>query len=210
MGKLRSDNGREWLPFTIRLYFYRSTPEMKMVYTMFYDGDQNADFIRSLGVRFDVPMRESLYNRHVAFSTGNGGVWSEPVQPLVGRRVLVLPGDTSKMSIQERQMLGERIPEYDAFDQKGHHPDRQLGFVGRFPSFTARPQRLHNPQAHPRHQSLDRNADRHTRRRLCFCRRCFRRPWHSAAGLLGVISLNPRGIGRNHPQGNSNRMALEP
>ena len=26
MGKLRSDNGREWLPFTIRLYFYRSTP----------------------------------------------------------------------------------------------------------------------------------------------------------------------------------------
>lgn len=121
MGKLRSDNGREWLPFTIRLYFYRSTPEMKMVYTMFYDGDQNADFIRSLGVRFDVPMRESLYNRHVAFSTGNGGVWSEPVQPLVGRRVLVLPGDTSKMSIQERQMLGERIPEYDAFDQKGHH-----------------------------------------------------------------------------------------
>lgn len=120
-GKLRADNGREWLPFDIRLYFYRNTPEVKMVYTMYFDGDQNKDFIRSLGVRFDVPMREALYNRHVAFSTGNGGVWSEPVQPLVGRRVLMLPGDTSKLSVQERQMLGERIPEYDAFDEKGHH-----------------------------------------------------------------------------------------
>ena len=120
-GKLRSGNGREWLPFLVRLYFYRSTPEVKMVYTMFYDGDQNADYIRSLGVRFDVPMREALYNRHVAFATTDGGVWSEPVQPLVGRRVLMLPGDTSKVSVQERQMLGERIPEYDAFDEKGHH-----------------------------------------------------------------------------------------
>ena len=120
-GKLRADNGREWLPFIIRLSFYHNSPEMKMVYTMLFDGDQNADFIRSLGVRFDVPMREALYNRHVAFATADGGVWSEPVKPLVGRRVLVLPGDTSKVGIQERQMMGERIPDYEAFDEKGRN-----------------------------------------------------------------------------------------
>lgn len=120
-GKHRSDNGREWLPFIVRLYFHKNTPEVRMVYTILYDGDQNADFIRSIGVRFDVPMRESLYNRHVAFACADGGVWSEPVQPLVGRRQLILPGDTSKVTMQQRQMQGERIPEYDAFDEKGHH-----------------------------------------------------------------------------------------
>ena len=39
-----------------------------MVHSFIYDGDQNKDFIRSLGVRFQVPMREDLYNRHVAFA----------------------------------------------------------------------------------------------------------------------------------------------
>ena len=90
-GNHTSESGRSWLPFILRLYFHKGTPEVRMVYTMLYDGDQNADFIRSLGVRFDVPMRESLYNRHVAFACADGGVWSEPVQPLVGRRVLKLP-----------------------------------------------------------------------------------------------------------------------
>ncbi len=120
-GNHTSESGRSWLPFILRLYFHKGTPEVRMVYTMLYDGDQNADFIRSLGVRFDVPMRESLYNRHVAFACADGGVWSEPVQPLVGRRVLNLPGDTSKVAIQDRQMMGERIPGVEAFDEKGKH-----------------------------------------------------------------------------------------
>ena len=37
-------------------------------------------------------MREAVYNRHIAFATADGGVWAEPVQPLVGRRVLSLDG----------------------------------------------------------------------------------------------------------------------
>ena len=56
-----------------------------MVHSFIYDGDQNKDFIRSLGVRFQVPMRGFIY-RHVAFAGADGGVWSEPVKPLVGRR----------------------------------------------------------------------------------------------------------------------------
>ena len=60
-----------------------------MVHTFIYNGDQNRDFIRSLGVRFEVPLREQAYNRHVAFATHDGGVWSESVQPLNGRRILL-------------------------------------------------------------------------------------------------------------------------
>ena len=114
-GILKNQKGREWLPFTIRAYFYGGSGEIKIVHSLVFDGDQNKDFIRSLGIRFDVPMREALYNRHVAFSCSDGGVWSEPVQPLIGRRILTLDGYGP---LQKMQMSGERIPDYEKFDAK--------------------------------------------------------------------------------------------
>lgn len=115
-----SAGGRELLPWTVRLGFYGSSPDIKMTHSFIFDGDQNADFISALGVTVDVPMREAAYNRHVAFSTSEGGVWSEPVQPLVGRRVINNPATGKRTpSIQEMQMRGERIPEYDSFDEAG-------------------------------------------------------------------------------------------
>ena len=112
-----------WLPFTIRLYFYAGSEQVRMVHSFTYDGDQNHDFIRSLGVRFEVPMREQAYNRHIAFATQDGGVWSESVQPLSGRRILKsLP---SRGDLEGSQVAGERIPEPSAFDAKNqellHH-----------------------------------------------------------------------------------------
>lgn len=121
-GVHRAENGREWLPFVIRLYFYGGSEQVKMVHSFIYDGEQNEDFIRALGIRFDVPMREALYNRHVAFSCADGGVWSEPVQPLIGRRVLTLgkpvEGKGDEPSLQQQQMEGKRIPPYEDFDEK--------------------------------------------------------------------------------------------
>lgn len=112
-GVHRSQAGREWLPFVVRLYFYGGSEQLKMVHSFVFDGDQQKDFIRALGIRFEVPMREALYNRHVAFSGADGGVWSEPVQPLIGRRVLTLGDDKT---LQQQQMDGKRIPPYEAFD----------------------------------------------------------------------------------------------
>ena len=111
-----TDGSREWLPFTVRLYFYAGSERVKMVHTFIYDGDMDKDFIRSLGVRMQVPMREALYNRHVAFSCADGGVWSEPVQPLTGRAPLMLDNDRT---LQQQQMEGKRIPPYEAFDEQG-------------------------------------------------------------------------------------------
>lgn len=116
-GTHRSETGREWLPFVVRLYFYAGSEQIKIVHSFVYDGDQNKDFIRALGIRMDAPMREALYNRHVAFSCANGGVWSEPVQPLAGRRKLTL-GKEDTLSLQQQQMDGKRIPPYEAFDGK--------------------------------------------------------------------------------------------
>ncbi len=124
-----------FLPFTVRLYFYAGSEQVKMVHTFIYNGDQNKDFIRSLGVRFEVPMREQDYNRHVAFATQDGGVWAESVQPLSGRRVLAdgnkggaaVGDEASKRypSYEHMQVAGQRVPEPEAFDDKGrdllHH-----------------------------------------------------------------------------------------
>lgn len=121
------EGGRKWLPFVVRVYFYNGNEQIKMVHSFVYDGDQNKDFIHSLGIRFEVPMRDELYNRHIAFSCDGNGVWSEPVQPLVGRRLLMLKSDSIsadktvnkypwKPFLQQLQMEGKRIPPYKDFD----------------------------------------------------------------------------------------------
>ena len=114
-GKYVNEAGRAWLPFCVRLYFYAGSDQIKVVHSFIYDGDMNRDFIQSLGLQVEVPMRAEWYNRHVAFATDGGGVWAEPVQPLSGRRILTLDNDKSW---QERQMRGERIPAPEAFDEK--------------------------------------------------------------------------------------------
>lgn len=118
-GVHKGKDGREWLPFVVRLYFYAGNEQIKMVHSFVFDGDEKKDFIRALGIRFDVPMREALYNRHVAFSCADGGVWSEPVQPLVGRRVLSLSQEKKNNNVpllQQQQMEGKQIPDYEQFD----------------------------------------------------------------------------------------------
>ena len=107
---------REWLPFTVRLYFYAGSEQIRLAHTFIYNGDAQRDMIRSLGVRFAVPMRERAYNRHIAFATDDG-VWTEPVQPLDGRRPLMLWGERNR-NLQAEQMDGLRIPDEDSFDSR--------------------------------------------------------------------------------------------
>ena len=63
------DGRQEWLPFTVRLYFYRGSDQIRLVHTFIYNGDEQRDMITSLGLRFSVPMRDEAYNRHIAFVT---------------------------------------------------------------------------------------------------------------------------------------------
>ena len=113
-GVHRSESGREWLPFIVRMYFYRDSEQIRLVHTFIYNGDEHRDKIRSIGVRVQVPMRETVYNRYIAFATDNG-IWTEPVQPLDGRRMLLTGGG---QNLQVEQMAGHRIPEYETFDEQ--------------------------------------------------------------------------------------------
>lgn len=118
---------RAWLPFVVRLYLYAGQSSIRVVHTFFFDGDDNRDFIRGLGLAFAVPMREEIQNRHVAFSGEDGGLWAEPIQPMVGRggRFVADPKVTSDarhpVDVYPQQIAGQRVPnraEVNAHSQK--------------------------------------------------------------------------------------------
>jgi hypothetical protein len=103
---------REWLPFVVRLYFYAGTAPVRLVHTIVFDGDHEKDFIKGLGLVFAVPMREQVHNRHIRLSGEGDGIWSEPVQPLTGRRFL--PGNP-----YADQLAGKRIANKETFNAAG-------------------------------------------------------------------------------------------
>ena len=136
-GKHRAVNGdREWLPFTVRFYVYDNTEAVRMVHTIIFDGDEKTDFIKGLGVVFDLPLREEMHNRHVRFSGEGEGLWVEPVQPLTGRRRISYPEDHDNTPVASQantggfsdmelpspyddQVAGKRIPNKSEFNKQG-------------------------------------------------------------------------------------------
>ncbi|MBN2013490.1 hypothetical protein JW960_29440 [candidate division KSB1 bacterium] len=116
-GRHVSENGdRAWLPFVVRLYFYAGQKSVRMMHTIIYDGDQEKDFVRGLGLVFDVPLDEQLYNRHIRFSGENGGLWDEPCQPLNGSFPLF--DFETRENFYEKQLTGERIAERETFSER--------------------------------------------------------------------------------------------
>ncbi|WP_447726092.1 exo-rhamnogalacturonan lyase family protein [Sphingomonas koreensis] len=96
--------GREWLPFSMRLYFYAGSDGVRIVHSFIFDGDERKDFIRGLGLTGGVPMRDLPYDRHVRFAGSGDGVWGEAVQPLTGLR-----RDPGKV-FREAQVAGRKVP----------------------------------------------------------------------------------------------------
>ncbi|MDN3264648.1 Tat pathway signal sequence domain protein [Streptomyces sp. CSDS2] len=115
-GKHRKGD-REWLPFTIRLYFYAGSDSFRMVHTITYDGKQepgkaSGDFIRGLGVRFTVPMRDAAYDRHIRIGGEGTGLLREAVQGVTGLRRD--PG----AAVQAAQYEGKKLPDPATWDQR--------------------------------------------------------------------------------------------
>jgi hypothetical protein len=103
--------GRAWLPFVVRLYFHAGTEAVRVVHTFVFDGDESQDFIAGLGLRFDVPLRDPLYDRHIRFVGDEHGLWAEAVQGLTGLRRD--PG----AAVRAAQLAGQACPplaEWDA------------------------------------------------------------------------------------------------
>jgi YetA-like protein len=105
----------EFLPFIVRFYFYAGVENIRIVQTLIYDGEGEKDFIKGIGWEFGVPMREQILNRHVRFGGEKDGIWAEPIQPLTGRRPLIL----DKKDIYETQFQGKRVPNAEFYTKAG-------------------------------------------------------------------------------------------
>jgi hypothetical protein len=103
-GRHKADGGsRAWLPFVVRFYFAAGSDQVRIVHSVIFDGDQQHDYIKGLGVRFAVPMREEEHNRHVRLAGEPTGVFAEPVRLVAGS---ASPG----AEIYRKQIAGERVP----------------------------------------------------------------------------------------------------
>ena len=111
-------NTRQWLPFSVRLYFTAGLNSIRVVHTFVFDGDQFTDFVRGIGIAFTVPFREELQNRHVRFAGDKDGLFSEPVLMSPGYKPAAVK---NAIALNRTQMLGKRIPnlsEMSPHDQK--------------------------------------------------------------------------------------------
>jgi hypothetical protein len=111
-------SGREWLPFTVRLYVHAGSASVRLVHTFVFDGDQEKDFLRGLGIAWSVPLREERQNRHVRFAGEGAGVWAEPVLPMVGRGGRFAADPASGRDVYPQQVEGRRMPDRAAYSRR--------------------------------------------------------------------------------------------
>ncbi|MEV3932772.1 MULTISPECIES: Tat pathway signal sequence domain protein [unclassified Streptomyces] len=119
---------RSWLPFSVRLYFYAGAESFRMVHTITFDGTQepgkaSGDFIRGLGVRFTVPLRDEAYDRHIRIGGEDTGMLREAVKGITGLRRD--PG----AAVQAAQFEGTKLPDPATWDQ------RVTSRLGRIPTW---------------------------------------------------------------------------
>ncbi|KAK6586777.1 hypothetical protein PZA11_000067 [Diplocarpon coronariae] len=79
-------DGKEHLPFDVRVYVYHESSSISLVHSFVHDlGCEEP--LTSLGLQFQVPLAGTeLYNRHVRLGGSGGGILKEEVQGLSGLR----------------------------------------------------------------------------------------------------------------------------
>ncbi|UCS95018.1 Tat pathway signal sequence domain protein [Echinicola marina] len=126
-GKHAADGHPNWLLFTIRFYFYAGGASIKTMHTIVYDGEEAKDFIKGLGLRFDVPMEDKLHDRHIRFAGKEEGIFAEAVRGLTGLRRD--PGP----KVKEAQLAGEKTPPTSEFPE---NVSSRLHYIPAFGDYT--------------------------------------------------------------------------
>ncbi len=119
--------GRSWLPFSMRLYFYAGSEAVRIVHSFVFDGDEDKDFVKGLGLTGTVPMSDAPYDRHVRIAGTGDGIWAEAIQPLTGLR-----RDPGR-AFRNAQIAGVSVPPTDRMPAQVRN---QLQFVPQWGDFT--------------------------------------------------------------------------
>ncbi|MEZ3180921.1 Tat pathway signal sequence domain protein [Streptomyces pimonensis] len=103
---------RAWLPFVVRFYLYAGSDAIRVVHTFVFDGDEKKDFVNGLGVRFTVPLRGELHDRHIRLAGDGTGVLAEAVRGITGLRRD--PGE----AVRKAQYEGKKTPDTSTWDTR--------------------------------------------------------------------------------------------
>ena len=112
VGVHRTENKREWLPFSVRFYFHAGGDSLRISHSFVFDGDAQTDFIRAMGLQVEVPMRDELYDRHVRMVGEGDGLWGESPQGITGLRRD--PGQ----KVRDAQIAGVKTPPLNEWDER--------------------------------------------------------------------------------------------
>lgn len=101
-GNHRNGSGEEKIPFIIRMKLNFNSEDIQFTHTFLYDGDENKDYLKGLGITFEMPVSGGMYNRHIKM-TGDHGCFHEAMVPLLSWRPRI------PKELYERQMSGELL-----------------------------------------------------------------------------------------------------
>ena len=110
--------GRVCLPFTVRLYFFAGSGAIRLTHSFVFDGDGNKDFLKSLGLTFEIPFAEQPHNRHIRFvgdAASDTGVWAQPVRMLPGYRP---QAGRAVVDHYAAHLAGQRVPNLADLDTR--------------------------------------------------------------------------------------------
>ena len=69
---VETETERRFMPFICRIYVDADSANLKIVYTFFYDGNKDFDFLKGMGIRFEAAFKGRPYDRHILFDTEKG------------------------------------------------------------------------------------------------------------------------------------------
>lgn len=90
------------MPFIIRMTLGKDISDIRFVHTFLYDGDENKDFLKGLGIQFFMPLSGEVYNRHIKVM-GDSGMFHEALVPMMAWRPRI------PQEIYARQLDGETL-----------------------------------------------------------------------------------------------------
>lgn len=121
-----SKEGERKLPFVIRMAVGLGSRKLDFVHTFLYDGDEDRDFLKGIGIRMAVPMEDEMYNRHVMMQ-GDHGMFHETAAELLTWRPRVpeeiyrdqMAGKRLKLKGRDREIVDQvlqAMPFWDTYD----------------------------------------------------------------------------------------------
>lgn len=96
------ENREKLMPFIIRMYVGLNAADVRFDHTFIYNGVEERDFLKGMGLRFHAPLAGAAYNHHAKFVT-DAGVFHEPAVLMEAR----IPRTGSTM--KEALLRGENL-----------------------------------------------------------------------------------------------------